>query len=56
MRPFEELRVWQASYELTLGVYSITREFPSIEVYGLVSQMRRSSASIPTAEAVEATP
>ena len=33
---------------LTLEIYRLTQEFPKTELYGLVSQMRRASASIPT--------
>lgn len=32
---------------LTLAVYKVTAEFPKNELYGLISQMRRASASIP---------
>jgi four helix bundle protein len=30
-----------------LEVYRITKEFPKIEIYGLISQMRRAALSIP---------
>ena len=45
--PFEELRVWQESMELTVKVYHITKKFPNSEQYGLTSQTRRSSTSVP---------
>ena len=48
MRDFKQLKVWQKAHQLTLGVYKVTTAFPRAELYGLVSQMRRSSASIPT--------
>jgi four helix bundle protein len=48
MRDFRELKVWQKGHHLTLAVYLATGSFPKLELYGLVSQMRRSSASIPT--------
>ena len=48
MRPFQEFRVWQASHELTLVVYDLTRAFPREELFGLTGQMRRAAASIPT--------
>ncbi len=48
MRNFQELSIWQRSHSLTLKIYSITKEFPKNELFGLTSQMRRSSASIPT--------
>jgi len=33
---------------LTLGVYKASATFPKDELYGLTSQIRRSSASVPT--------
>lgn len=42
----EEVPVWQKAHELTLFVYKTTEGFPKKEVYGLTSQLRRSSASI----------
>ncbi len=48
MRPFQDLIVWQKAHDLTLRIYGITASFPSHEIYGLTSQMRRSSASVPT--------
>ena len=48
MRNFQELLIWQKSHQLTLKIYTISRSFPKEEVYGLISQMRRSSSSIPT--------
>jgi four helix bundle protein len=48
MRDFQDLSIWQRSHMLTLKVYSVTKSFPSDELYGLISQMRRSSSSIPT--------
>ena len=48
MRNFRDLKVWQKSHELTLEVYKVTNTFLKSEVYGLGSQLRRASASIPT--------
>ena len=47
MRDFRELNVWEKSHRLTLDVYGATAEFPREELYGLTSQIRRASASIP---------
>ena len=47
MRNFRELRVWIKAHELTLSVYRATATFPQREMYGLTSQMRRASTSIP---------
>ena len=46
MRNFMDLRVWQEAHVLTLSVYQLTRRFPREELYGLTSQIRRSSSSI----------
>jgi four helix bundle protein len=47
MKNFRDLRVWQESHTLTLEVYRVTKKFPRDEIYGLTSQIRRSSSSIP---------
>ena len=47
MKTFKELKVWQKSHELVLEVYKITKCYPSEEKFGLISQLRRSSSSIP---------
>ena len=44
---FEDLEVWKKSHQLVLNIYYITRDFPSEEKFGLISQMRRSAVSIP---------
>ena len=44
---FEDLVVWKKSHELALEVYSLTKDLPGEEKFGLVSQMRRSAVSIP---------
>jgi four helix bundle protein len=46
MQSFRNLRVWEKSHRLTLDIYAFSRAFPREEMYGLVSQMRRASASI----------
>lgn len=48
MRNYQLLDFWQKSHRLTLRIYAVTQTFPKEEVYGLTSQMRRASASIPT--------
>src|SRR3989344_5311138 len=45
---YKELIVWQKSVELVEHIYHLTKKFPKEEVYGLVSQMRRASVSIPS--------
>src|ERR1700739_991661 len=46
MQDFKKLNVWKKAHELTLGVYSETKDFPPEEAFGLRSQMRRASSSI----------
>lgn len=48
MKDFHKLKVWEKAHHLTLQIYRSTQNFPKEELYGLTSQMRRSSASIPT--------
>ena len=47
MRDFRELKVWQKAHQLTLSVYRVSNGFPTDERYGLTSQLRRASVSIP---------
>jgi four helix bundle protein len=48
MRDFKRLEMWGQAHTLTLDVYKATRGFPTDERYGLRSQLRRASSSIPT--------
>lgn len=48
MRDFRNYEAWQLSHKLVLEIYLLTKDFPSEEKFGLTSQIRRSSASIPT--------
>ncbi len=41
------MKVWQKGHQLTLDVYGATETFPSREMYGLTSQLRRAAYSIP---------
>jgi four helix bundle protein len=43
---FKNLTVWKKAYNQTLRTYRITKSFPKIETYGIISQMRRASTSI----------
>lgn len=47
MRDFRELKVWERGRQLTLDVYEVTASFPTEELYGFTSQMRRACAAIP---------
>ena len=45
---YRDLDVWKNGIRLTLSVYRLTTAFPKQEQYGLVSQLRRCSVSIPS--------
>lgn len=45
---YQQLLVWRESYALAKSIYALTKRFPDSERYGLISQMRRSSVSIPS--------
>ncbi len=47
-RDFRERVVWQKAHTLVLDVYKATESFPDRERFGLVAQLRRSAASVPT--------
>lgn len=46
-KTFEELVVWQKSHQFVLEIYRLTQSFPQHELFGLVSQIRRSAVSVP---------
>ena len=48
MRDFKKYDIWKLSHQLTLDVYLVSKSFPKEEIYGIVSQIRRASTSIPT--------
>jgi four helix bundle protein len=43
---FEDLLVWQRAIEMSVAIYEFTEGFPSKEIYGLTSQLRRASVSV----------
>ena len=45
---FKELVVWQRAVELATAIYNLTDSFPKEELFGLTSQMRRASVSVPS--------
>ena len=46
IQSYRDLKVWQRAMELAELSYQITKEYPSEERYGLISQIRRSSTSV----------
>lgn len=47
IRSYRDLSVWQKGFSLALKIYRLTSTFPSAELYGLTSRMRRAAFSIP---------
>ena len=43
---FQRVIAWQKAHDFVLSVYSITRQFPDDERFGLTSQFRRAAVSI----------
>jgi four helix bundle protein len=48
MQHFTQLKVWRRSHKLALTIYHHAQSFPPEERYGLTSQLRRASLSVPT--------
>jgi four helix bundle protein len=46
MQRFTDLRVWQDSHQLVLGIYRMTAAWPSEERFGLAAQLRRAAVSV----------
>ena len=47
MRDYTKIEAWKLADDLTVAVYERTRVFPKEEMYGLTSQLRRASYSVP---------
>ncbi|WP_298221795.1 four helix bundle protein [Flavobacterium sp.] len=48
MSNYRNLLVWQKAMSLTTIIYQSTNQFPKEEIFGLTSQIRRASISIPS--------
>jgi four helix bundle protein len=48
MKTHKDLDVWKNSIDFVTEIYKLTDTFPKSEYYGLTSQIRRSSVSIPS--------
>ena len=46
IQTFTDLNVWKESYKLVLEIYSLTKNFPKEEMFGLAMQLRRAVVSI----------
>ncbi|MDY7015188.1 MAG: four helix bundle protein [Cyanobacteriota bacterium] len=47
IKSYRDLRVWQQGMEIAEACYLLTRSLPKEEMYGMISQIRRSAASVP---------
>ncbi|MFB2769833.1 four helix bundle protein [Pelatocladus sp. BLCC-F211] len=45
---YREQFIWQFGIDLAVECYELTEYFPKSELYGLTSQIRRSSVSVPS--------
>ena len=48
VKNFRDLKVWEKAHHLSLAIYRVTAQFPRAEQFGLTSQMRRCTSSIPS--------
>lgn len=48
VKTYKDLLIWQKGIELAKEVYPICQELPDDELFGLKSQIKRSSISIPS--------
>jgi len=48
MRNFREYDIWKAGMQITKSIYLLTKDLPSSEKYGIVSQIQRAAVSIPS--------
>jgi four helix bundle protein len=48
IKTYRDLDIWKAGIRLVKNIYKLTEKLPKHELYGLVSQMRRSAISIPS--------
>lgn len=47
IRSYRDLKVWNEAMDQAVDCYTVTKLFPRDETFGLVSQIRRASASVP---------
>jgi four helix bundle protein len=47
VKDFRELQVWEKAHQMALRSYHLTEGFPKHELFGMASQIRRCSVSIP---------
>ena len=45
---YREQFIWKRGIQLAINCYRLTEQFPKAELYGMTSQIRRSSVSVPS--------
>ena len=48
IQSFKDLDVWRECHKLAIVIYEVIRKLPKEEMFGMTSQMRRCSISIPS--------
>lgn len=48
IRRHMDMLIWREGIELVKNLYRLTKHFPDDERFGLISQLRRASVSIPS--------
>jgi four helix bundle protein len=46
IKSYRDLLVWQQAMDLAVSCYKLSQKFPKEDLFGITSQLRRSSASI----------
>jgi four helix bundle protein len=47
LRSYRDLEVWRKAMDFVTECYTLTRDFPKSETYGLTSQLQRAAVSVP---------
>ena len=47
-KPHKKLKAWQLAMDIATDVYRISENFPTVEKFGLTSQIRRCAVSVPS--------
>ncbi|MBN1493557.1 MAG: four helix bundle protein [Candidatus Omnitrophica bacterium] len=48
MKHYKDLKIWQKGMDIVNAIYEITKKYPEDEKFGMISQMRRASVSVPS--------
>jgi four helix bundle protein len=48
IKTHKDLDVWRKAIDFVTSIYKVTESFPKNEIYGIISQIRRSAVSVPS--------